>query len=263
MSALALLVVLFGDVTAVSELAEAAYDVSVYAREGRVGGDRFAHYCLRSADCRGECGETLQWLSRRRERDPFLGKKGPKRPARLCTEAQIAGATPEKLDAWVRARFLRIATEARHSAAERDADRLDCAFARLDGKHRSEACLRVEPAEAARMLHECIDVDQSTIPTLMFKGCEGLDGCSGECRGELFQLASPIPKPPKPSKCELPPPSKGEKANAWRARIFELAWRRLASYYRDQVLPKLGLSEQSAVQCDLSKLKLGPTIPGC
>ena len=158
---------------------------------------------------------------------------------------------------------MRLATEARRTATGRDADRLDCAFARLDGKIRPEACLRVEPAEAAHMLHESVGVDVSMIPSLMLKGCEELDVCSGECRRELFELGSFIPKLLKPSKCELPRPNKGEKAEAWRKRIFPLAWTRLANYYRDQVLPKLGVWERSTVECDLSKLKLGPAIPGC
>jgi hypothetical protein len=260
---LALVVVLFAEMTAVSELAEAAYNLSVYARDGRVSSDRFSYYCNRARDCRGDCGETLQWLSRRRERDPFLGKKGPKRPVRLCTDAQVAGATPEKLAEWARERFLKIAAEARRTVTERDADRFDCAFARLDGTQHPEACLRVEPAQAAHMLHECIGVDESMIPTLMFKGCEELDGCAGECRRELVALASFAPKLPKPSKCELPRPNKGEKPNAWRERIFALAWKRLANYYRDQVLPKLGVWERPTVECDLSKLKLGPAISGC
>ena len=49
---LSLMVMLFADVTAVSELAHAAYDVSAYASEGRVGDERVAYYCVRARDCR-------------------------------------------------------------------------------------------------------------------------------------------------------------------------------------------------------------------
>jgi hypothetical protein len=259
---------LFAD-TAVEEIATQAYIVAIPARSHQFDSQRFVHACKRSQLCRVDCAETLEWMEKRwpdsLTLDAFLGKKSApaQKPMRLCADAEKAGSSKEQLSAWVRQRFIQAAVHARPAADERAANRLDCALGRLQNKTAAEACRRAEAPWAARMVHEVMGVDRSMLPLLMFKGCEELDGCAGECREELFELATVIPKPPKSSQCELPRAQKGEAGEAWRQRIAKDAWSRLAGYYRDLVLPKLGVWERWKLACDLAKINLGPPVLSC
>jgi hypothetical protein len=251
-----------------SELARQLYNLSVNARFERVPDEEFAYRCAKVAACASDCKATLEWLGDRNKKRLSLAlftKEGEPpplpRPKTLCGDAT---RIPEaKLGEWARTRMLGLAHRALSSAHGEEADRLSCAFDRIE--HRATgtaACKRVEPLEAIHMMHDLVPVDESLRLILLFKGCEELEGCAGQCRLEVLNLANLVPQRlAKNPLCPELAQRDSETPDAWHQRAQAAGLAHVLRFYKS-VRNTLDDKGRAALDCDIYRAGFAPAPDG-